>query len=312
MHTRSLRTFVAIGRVESFAVAARQLNMTLSAVSMQMKALEERFGIELFDRSVRPPRLTPLGRQLMDHAQEVVAAEDAFVAAASFDDAVAGQFAIGFVNTASVRLLPEFLVLAKTRLPRMRFELSTGLSHVLEEKVQNGTLDAAVVTEPVQQGARLDYLPIVTERILFAAHAEVTTRDPALLAATTPFLQFQPNAGIGKLIARQAAAFTPASAPAPILLDYVDAILECVKRGVGFTMLPEPDIQRGADPRIIAFAAPGLDLTRRLSLVTKDGAGVAARAILGLLLAVGGGEPTDQAVPSWTARPRARARGRRS
>ncbi len=290
MHTRSLRTFVAIGRVESFAVAARQLNMTLSAVSMQMKALEDRFGIALFDRSVRPPRLTPLGRQLMDHAQEVVAAEDAFVAAASFDDAVAGQFAIGFVNTASVRLLPEFLVLAKTRLPRMRFELSTGLSHVLEEKVQNGTLDAAVVTEPLLPGARLDYLGIVTERILFAAHAEVTTRDPALLAATTPFLQFQPNAGIGKLIARQAAAFTPASAPAPILLDYVDAILECVKRGVGFTMLPEPDIQRGADPRIIAFAAPGLDLTRRLSLVTKEGAGVAARAILGLLLAVGGGE----------------------
>lgn len=288
MHTRSLRTFVTIARLDSFAAAARQLNMTLSAVSMQMKALEDRFGVELFDRSVRPPRLTPLGRQLTAHAQEVVAAEDAFVAAASFEDEVAGRFELGFVNTASVRLLPDFLVRAKTQLPRMHFVLCTGLSHGLEEKVQNGTLDAAVVTEPVQQRARLDYLPIVTERILFAAHAEVTTHDPARLAATTPFLQFQPAAGIGKLIARHAAAFTPASAPAPILLDSVDAILECVKRGVGFTLLPEPDIQRGADPRIIAFADPGLNLTRRLSLVTKDGAGVAAQAILGLLLAVSG------------------------
>jgi DNA-binding transcriptional LysR family regulator len=51
---RFLRTFVAVARHGSFAVAAEQMALTQSAVSMQMRALETEFRHELFDRCGRP------------------------------------------------------------------------------------------------------------------------------------------------------------------------------------------------------------------------------------------------------------------
>lgn len=76
MQTRSLKSLVQISQVGSFAKAAEQLNMTLSALSMQIKSLELELGVNLFDRSVRPPRLTPIGRSILDEAIPLLRSEE--------------------------------------------------------------------------------------------------------------------------------------------------------------------------------------------------------------------------------------------
>ena len=72
MSIRHLRTLLAIAERGSFAAAARDIHLTESAVSMQMKALEEELGLALFDRSKRPPVLTEAGRALLPEAKELV------------------------------------------------------------------------------------------------------------------------------------------------------------------------------------------------------------------------------------------------
>ena len=72
MSIRHLRTLLAIAERGSFAAAARDIHLTKSAVSMQMKALEEELGLALFDRSKRPPVLTEAGRALLPEAKELV------------------------------------------------------------------------------------------------------------------------------------------------------------------------------------------------------------------------------------------------
>ena len=72
MQTHLLKTLLKISQVQSFALAAEHLNMTLSAVSMQMKSLEEQLDASLFDRKFRPPKLTPLGLAVAEKAQAVV------------------------------------------------------------------------------------------------------------------------------------------------------------------------------------------------------------------------------------------------
>jgi DNA-binding transcriptional LysR family regulator len=147
MQTRSLKTLTHIAKVGSFAKAAEHLNMTLSALSMQMKSLENELGVTLFDRSVRPPRMTPIGRAIVAEAIPMLACEDKLIEICKPGTALVGKFRLGFVTSAAVRLLPDFIELANENAPQATFDFETGLSKDLQSKVMNGLLDAAVVTD---------------------------------------------------------------------------------------------------------------------------------------------------------------------
>ena len=135
MQTRSLRTLLEISRSGSFLAAAHRLGMTLSAVSMQMKALESELDAALFDRTFRPPQLTPLGSAVCAQARTLVDAERKLVELCQQNETLKGHYRIGFIGTASVRLLPDFLINAKRLAPDAVFEIETGLSEALEERV---------------------------------------------------------------------------------------------------------------------------------------------------------------------------------
>ena len=273
MQTRHLKTLVQIARVESFATAASQLNMTLSTLSMQMKTLEEELQVSLFDRSHRPPKLTPIGREIAKKAQMVLDAENSLLKTSQESVGLAGNFHIGFVATASVRLLPLFLKNAKSLAPNASFHLETALSERLEEEVLSGQLDAAILTASKQTAPGLRYDVLREETLVYALPKQEKIRSVEELALELPFLQFNPNSGIGKVIANHVRKLTSKSTRQPIVLDSVEAIMECVNEGIGFTLLAEPDIRRYADEGVRIEASSGKPLTRQLVLATaiKDG-----------------------------------------
>ena len=73
MSLRALRTLQAIARHGSFARAGDAIGLTQSAISLQVKSLEEEFGVQLFDRSRRLPTFTEAGRIVLAKAEEVLA-----------------------------------------------------------------------------------------------------------------------------------------------------------------------------------------------------------------------------------------------
>ncbi|UWQ16410.1 LysR family transcriptional regulator [Jannaschia sp. M317] len=254
MQNRDLRTLREIARLGSFGEAAERLHMTLSAVSMQMKALEEGLGGALFDRSVRPPRLTPLGRRVADAAEDVISAETALRALTNPDAVLAGRFKLGLVASAGARLLPRFLRTAPNALPHARFDLRTGLSEWLESQVASGALDGAVVTATGVPPGGLRHTRLSRDRF---ARACPGARD-------LPFLHFAPGTGIGRLIA---AEVSDAQDHPRIVLDHVETILSCLDEGVGWTILPEVDLARARQPVDLT----PLPLWRDLVLVTRSG-----------------------------------------
>ena len=268
MQTRHLKTLVQIARVESFATAANQLNMTLSTLSMQMKTLEEELQVSMFDRSHRPPKLTPIGREIADKAQIVLDAENALLQSSQETIGLAGNYRIGFVATASVRLLPLFLRNAKAKAPNANFSLETALSERLEERVLSGQLDAAILTASKQTEAGLKYDVLREETLVYALPSKHSQLSIEEMALELPFLQFNPGSGIGKLIANQVHKLTSKSSRQPIVLDSVEAIMECVNEGIGFTLLAEPDIRRYADASVVIQPTAGKTLTRQLVLAT--------------------------------------------
>ena len=109
----SLRSFVAIADAGGVTRAAGFLNLTQSAVSMQIKRLEEVLGCEVLDRSARKVGLTAEGEQLLGYARKMLALlKDAEDAAARLQRIETGKLMIGMVDTATYfipALLSRFL-----------------------------------------------------------------------------------------------------------------------------------------------------------------------------------------------------------
>ena len=267
MNLRGLRTLIEIDRIGSFATAADRLGLTLSAVSQQIKALEDDLQLSLFDRAHRPPAMTPVARQVAKHARTILSEVNALRAIGSVPGVLRGEYRIGFVATASVRLMPEFLAGAARQQPAARFFVESGLSTTLLQKVKAGTLDAAVITATPDLRSDALFVPLRTERFVLAAPKRLKGEDIIGCASKLAHVQFTPTTGIGLLVAAYLAR--QGIKPAETLeIDSVEAVMGCVNAGVGFAILPEPDANRYAKTASLAQLG-GERLERVLGLALR-------------------------------------------
>src|ERR671933_1803436 len=103
-----LKTFIAIAETGSFTRAAELVHKTQSAVSMQMKRLEERIGRPIFTRDGRFSKLTEDGERLLDYARRIVKLN--MEALAAFSDAeLTGRVRLGVPDDYADRYLPEIM-----------------------------------------------------------------------------------------------------------------------------------------------------------------------------------------------------------
>ncbi|AZV80837.1 LysR family transcriptional regulator (plasmid) [Parasedimentitalea marina] len=273
MNIRALETLVRIGQVTSFSKAAALQNMTLSALSMQMKTLENDLGAKIFDRASRPPLLTPLGRRIADQAGRVLRERDNLKSMAEIDDPLVGNYRVGFIQSASVRILPSFLSIVEAEAPFAQFQVRSGLSEKLSNHVATGLLDAAVVTKVQGSIAGLRFDLIASEDMAIAIPGDHQHLETNALSQALPFIHFMPSTGIGQLIA--SAMHDLMDRPEKIIiLDSIEATMECVKNGLGYTILPRPDIFRYADDGVYIRDVKKPFPQRDLVLVTKTNTGV--------------------------------------
>jgi DNA-binding transcriptional LysR family regulator len=140
-----LKTFVAISDTGSFTRAAEMVHKTQSAVSMQMKRLEERLGKPVFARDGRQSKLTEDGERLLDYARRIVKlSNDAVIALADAD--LAGHVRLGVPDDYADRFLPEILARFSRSNPRAEVTVLCEPSLSLIERIKGGSLDLAIIT----------------------------------------------------------------------------------------------------------------------------------------------------------------------
>ncbi|WP_336487900.1 LysR family transcriptional regulator [Methylobacterium nigriterrae] len=236
MSIRELRTFLAVAEGGSFAAAARAVGRTQSAVTVQMKALEDEFGTTLFDRSRRPPGLSAIGRTFLPHATEAVAAYDRLFRVVS-DTLVEGHLRLGVVPSVITGVMPRALAALRERYPALHVELAMGLSKDLVGRVQRGTLDAAIVSDFKLTNAGLRWSPFLKEPLIVIAPAEVTVRKAEEAVTLYPFIRYSRNAWVGQIIdeflKRRNLQVREAMA-----LDTLEAIRAMVHHGLGVSIVP--------------------------------------------------------------------------
>jgi len=140
-----LRTFVAIAEAGSFTRAAGMVHKTQSAVSMQMRRLEERIGKPIFERDGRGSRLTEEGERLLGYARRMVRLNDETVAA--FDETeLCGAVRLGTPDDYADRFLPEILARFARSNPRVEVSVVCEPSLTLFEMTRRDRVDLAIVT----------------------------------------------------------------------------------------------------------------------------------------------------------------------
>lgn len=145
LDTDQLRTLVAIAETGSFTRAACEVHKTQSAVSMQMKRLEESVGRPLFSKNGRINQLTPDGEHLLEYARRIVTLNNEAFAVLT-EPELEGHVRIGTPDDYAQRFLPAiFAAFARTH-PLVEIEITCEGSSNLFERTQSGDVDLAIVT----------------------------------------------------------------------------------------------------------------------------------------------------------------------
>src|SRR5205823_10465315 len=139
-----LRTFIAIAETGSFTRAADIVHKTQSAVSMQMKRLEERLDRAIFARDGRASKLTEDGERLLDYARRIVKLNVETIAA--FSDELTGRVRLGVPDDYADRYLPEIMARFSRAYPGVELTVICDPSVDLLERIDANELDLAIVT----------------------------------------------------------------------------------------------------------------------------------------------------------------------
>ena len=142
----ALRSFVAVADMGGVTRAATMLNLTQSAVSMQLKRLEESLDVPLLDRSARRIALTPAGERLAVFGRRIINLNDEIFAEMR-DDAYEGVITLGVPHDIVYPAIPRILKTFAGDFPRMRVQLLSEGTFRLKELFEEGRCDLILTTE---------------------------------------------------------------------------------------------------------------------------------------------------------------------
>ena len=234
---REFKTFIAVARDGTFTGAGRLLGLTQSAVSAQMRRLEDYVGVALFERTGKSAVLNAAGRDLLPQAEELVAMAERMTVSAGAGH-VRGLLRVGAIASVQQRLLVDALKEFRDLFPDVRVRIIPGVSLSLLGQVDAGEIDLAVMLRPpFALPPELAWRPLLQEPIVLAVPADLPEQPWREALADQPFIRYDRSSFGGRLVdlflKKQHIVVREA-----IELDEMDAIANLVRSGLGVALVP--------------------------------------------------------------------------
>lgn len=241
MKISEIRAFLAVAEAGSMHAAAARLNLTQPAVSRLVQRLEAELGSVLFDRSSKPPTLTPAGRQALAHGRRVLQALDDLSGSVAEDSEPRGSFRLGVSLGLSQLVLNDPIDILRRDFPALLFQVNSDWSGDLLKQVEANAMNAAVVlsradSEPATalpiRKVGVDRLMVVT-----AKSAEVPARASLAELARFGWVLHPEGCSYRNALRR---AFAQAGAPFTVAVEAFDQelLLSLAARGNGLAVVP--------------------------------------------------------------------------
>jgi DNA-binding transcriptional LysR family regulator len=241
MDTRQLETLLAIEQHGGFAAAAQAINLTASAISQQVSALEAELGAQLFDRSRRPPALTAKGAEMVRSARAILQIVSDAKASVT-DGRVRGTLAFGSLRTGAHALVPRALAALRSRYPDLSFRLRIGLSEDLMSEVVSGQLDAALVADHVAVPPGLRWTMVVNEPLVLITPPGTGALSLDDLISTVPYIRYRTQVPLARQIDTEMARLG-VSPRQVVSVNTMNSVVGCVRAGLGFAVIPQIALQ---------------------------------------------------------------------
>lgn len=267
MDTRQLKSLIAIASHGTFARAAEVVHLTPSAVSQQIQSLEQELNVQLFERSSRPPKLTPHGMQVLEMARDMLRlAED--TRASLQGERISGTLMLGSVRSSALDLLPAAIMRMRNLYPELKTNLRVSLSANLISDVASGRLDAAVVAEHVSIPTSLRWSPFLREPLLLIAPAGTLPGDPRELMATLPFIRFRSAVPLANLIDTEISRMGITTNDIAEI-DTIGSIMTCVRQGMGISVVPHLALQGAGEDVLMRLPFGTPQVERQIGIVER-------------------------------------------
>ncbi|MEQ8322920.1 MAG: LysR substrate-binding domain-containing protein [Rhodospirillales bacterium] len=237
MRISYLKTFLTVAETGSFITTAEILNRTPSAVSLQMKTVEQALGTDLFDRTKRPPVLNQRGRSILGLVQEVVLQYDKLTSATASRE-ISGEFAIGAMPTTLTGILPKALVACQRRYPNLVIHVIDNHSGELVARLHEGKIGAAITSAPPENERTIKWRPIAREPFVVIAPADTKATQDTQVLEDYPYIRFNSRAWTGKIIAENLKK-RGLKVNMTMELDNLEAVATMVYNGLGVSIIPK-------------------------------------------------------------------------
>ncbi|MEG1768460.1 MAG: LysR substrate-binding domain-containing protein [Comamonas sp.] len=249
-----LKTFIAVCRYGTFAATGERIGLTQSAVSSQIKRLEESLGFALFDRTGRSATLNAAGQATLARAEQIQALY-AQLADLPGETSASGLLRIGAIASAQPTLLARAIGALRRAHPQLRVHVTPGISMGLMDDLDAGKIDAAlIIRPPFGMLPELTWQPLVHEAFVLMVAAGVKGRDWRALLQSQPFLRYERTSFGGRMVERFLRREGLAVQDA-VEVDEIPALIHMVALGMGVALVPlvEAHLPLPAGVRVLAL-----------------------------------------------------------
>jgi len=278
MDTRQLAAFCAVVERASFSQAAEQLGVTQPAVSLQIRSLEKRLGVQLLDRSGRRVEPTEAGRRLYRGALRLLAQEEQLLAelGEEVEGELTGRLELGASTGPGGTVIPVVLCEFQERHPQVHVALTVSDTQRIVEQVARRELELGVVGA-VRRQRGVVFEPFFRDEVVLAvprAHRFARRTITLDELRGEPIVLMQEGAGVRQVIEDElrAVGVRLRDLDVRVELGLQESARSAVLGGYGITFISRSAIEADVAAGTLAIAeVQGLEPSREIALVRSAG-----------------------------------------
>ncbi|TYP79009.1 LysR family transcriptional regulator [Paenibacillus methanolicus] len=272
MEVRQMRYFMEVAKREHVTEAANALHVAQSSVSRQLFQLESELGVDLFIRTGRRVKLTPIGKILLERVEQVMyMIGEAEREVKEYLEPERGVVRIAFPISLAAHVLPTAIYAFRERYPEAKFQMRQALYRDLIEGVTNGEFNLAMIA-PLPVGASgIKSRLLFTERIvaLLPIHHRLADRPSIRLEELREdaFVTL-PEGTIFRDIVWNACGEIGFAPHIAFEGDDIDALKGLVSAGLGVALMPEVTLVDNTPHATVKIPLVDPQVTRTIGVIS--------------------------------------------
>lgn len=272
---RQIRMFLAIARHRSFRAAADRIATSQSSISIQIKELENRIGVTLFDRTTRLVRLTPAGAELVaDFERLAAAADEVRIKSAQLSGGMTGKLRIAVLPSIAAEHLPEVIADFRREQPDVRIEILEAVEQELVAAVKGGGCDLGLTSAQMLE-RDMTFEGLFTDdlvAVMSSSHPLASRKEiPITALAEHPLILTKLGTSL-RLAVNQAFDDQGISIIPAYEVTYMATALAFAAKGLGVALLPVSAVRNVLHVSTTARPLQGHAGSRVMGILQREGA----------------------------------------